>query len=71
MLTTIEGIYENGQITLDHKPADIQKAKVKVVFEDEPNIQKEIKKRKMGIFKGTITISDDFDEPLDELKEYM
>jgi hypothetical protein len=36
MLTTIEGIYENGQITLDQKPADIQKAKVKVVFENEP-----------------------------------
>jgi len=25
----------------------------------------------MGIFRGTITMSDDFDEPLEELKEYM
>jgi Protein of unknown function (DUF2281) len=70
MLTTIEGTYENGQITLDHQPLDITKAKVKVVFEDEKDGVKIISKRKMGIFKGTIKISADFDEPLDELKDY-
>ncbi len=69
MTTTIEGIYENGKITLNELPKNIEKAQVKVVFEEEKIEKKE--KRKMGIFKGTITISDDFDEPLDELKEYM
>lgn len=70
MTTTIEGIYENGKITLNELPKNIEKAQVKVVFE-EVEKKGETRKRKMGIFKGTITMSDDFDEPLDELKEYM
>jgi Protein of unknown function (DUF2281) len=28
-------------------------------------------KRQFGVFKGKITISDDFDEPLEDFKEYM
>jgi hypothetical protein len=70
MTTTIEGIYENGKITLNELPKNIDKAQVKVVFEDTEK-KVEPGKRKMGIFKGTISMSDDFDEPLDELKEYM
>jgi Protein of unknown function (DUF2281) len=70
MTTTIEGIYENGKITLNELPKNIEKAQVKVVFE-EVEKKGETGKRKMGIFQGTITMSDDFDEPLDELKEYM
>ncbi len=29
------------------------------------------KKRQVGVFKGKITMSDDFDEPLEDFKEYM
>ncbi|AXE17982.1 DUF2281 domain-containing protein [Runella rosea] len=29
------------------------------------------KKRQFGVFKGKITMSDDFDEPLEDFKEYM
>lgn len=29
------------------------------------------KKRQFGAFKGMITMSDDFDEPLEDFKEYM
>lgn len=29
------------------------------------------KKRKAGLLKGKIKMSDDFDAPLDEMKEYM
>jgi hypothetical protein len=28
-------------------------------------------KRQFGVFKGKITMSDDFDEPLEDFKEYM
>lgn len=70
MTTTIEGIYENGKITLNELPKNIEKAQVKVVFE-ETDKKVETGKRKMGIFRGTITMSDDFDKPLEELKEYM
>ncbi len=63
MTTTIEGIYENGKITLNELPKNIEKAQVKVVFE-ETDKKLETGKRKMGIFRGTITMSHDFDEPL-------
>ncbi len=29
------------------------------------------KERKLGVLKGKFSIPDDFDEPLDDLKEYM
>jgi predicted DNA-binding antitoxin AbrB/MazE fold protein len=69
MLTTIDGIYENGQVKLDHQPLDIKRSKVKVIFEDAPKEKQ--KKRKLGIFKGSIIMGKDFNEPLDELSEYM
>ncbi len=34
------------------------------------NMQKPLK-RKAGLAKGLIKMSDDFDEPLDDFKEYM
>jgi Protein of unknown function (DUF2281) len=30
-----------------------------------------IKRRQAGTMKGTIVMSDDFDEPLEDLKDYM
>ncbi|MCP9761640.1 DUF2281 domain-containing protein [Lacihabitans soyangensis] len=69
MTTTIDGIYENGKITLNELPKNIEKAQVKVVFE-ETKQKVEPGKRKMGIFRGTITMSDDFDETMTELEEF-
>ncbi|MCF0062530.1 DUF2281 domain-containing protein [Dyadobacter chenwenxiniae] len=71
MLTVIEGTYENGQVILDHKPKVENKTKVVVIFE-EIEIPAEINaKRPFGISNGSITLSPDFDEPLDDLKDYM
>ncbi|MCA1752807.1 MAG: DUF2281 domain-containing protein, partial [Flavobacteriales bacterium] len=33
--------------------------------------QKPMKKRKAGLAKGLIKMKDDFDEPLDDFKEYI
>ncbi len=33
--------------------------------------EKNLKKRKAGLLKGKIELSDDFNDPLDEMKEYM
>ena len=33
--------------------------------------QSKLKEREFGFFKGKITLSEDFDEPLDEFKGYM
>ncbi len=72
MLTTIEGTYENGQIVLKEKPKDIAKAEVIVVFTEKIAEKKDtLTKRPFGISKGAFTLSDDFDEPLDDLKDYM
>jgi hypothetical protein len=66
MHTVIEGIYENGKVTLDHKPEVDVKAKVKVVFE-EADVKPKLSKRPFGIAKGTISMAPDFDDPLDEV----
>lgn len=34
-------------------------------------LEKPKKKRQAGVLKGKIWMSDDFDEPLEEMKEYM
>ena len=31
----------------------------------------DLPRRKAGLYKGTINVSDDFDEPLEDLAEYM
>ncbi len=72
MLTTVRGIYENGQIQLQEKPVFKTKKKVIVVFEDEeiaPSKQ-ELTVR-FGLLKGKVSLPNDFNEPLDDLNEYM
>ncbi|WP_221391606.1 DUF2281 domain-containing protein [Dyadobacter sp. NIV53] len=71
MLTVIEGVYENGQIVLDHKPKTSTKIKVMVIFEEVNEIENIPQKRPFGIAKGTIQLSPDFNDPLEDLKDYM
>ncbi len=72
MLTTIEGTYENGQIVLKERPKNIAKAEVIVVFTEKIAEKKDnTTKRPFGISKGAFILSDDFDEPLDDLKDYL
>ena len=73
MQTQIKGIYNNGQVILDEKPTLSKPVKVVVTFMDEEELI--VKKKKpliAGFAKGTVTfMSPDFNEPLDELKDYM
>ncbi|MBE9464421.1 antitoxin AF2212-like protein [Dyadobacter subterraneus] len=71
MRTIIEGIYENGQIFLKKQSKINVKTKVTVIFEEIGNLESDNKKRPFGISKGAFEISPDFDDPLDDLKEYM
>ena len=71
MLTAISGIYANGQITLEHLPKINKEAKVIVIFEEEFEKKTVSKKRTFGVSKGMIEMSSDFNEPLDDLKDYM
>ena len=70
MLTTIKGTYENGRIVLDEIPQAKNKSKVVVTFlEETPPAH--LNKRRLGSLKGKISIPENFNEPLDDLKDYM
>jgi hypothetical protein len=69
MLTAVNGIYENGHIILDENPDFNTKMKVIVTFTEEIIVPK--KKRQSGILSGKVWMANDFNAPLDDLKEYM
>lgn len=69
MLTTIKGTYSNGKIELDEIPPINKKAKVVVTFLEEDEAV--YKKRELGSLRGKISVPDNFNEPLDDLKDYM
>ena len=75
MFTAIKGIYENGQVTLEETPPTTKKSQVVVMFmtEQEQTPPKSLHKGvKIGSLAGKgYNIPDDFNEPLDDLKEYM
>ncbi len=70
MLTTIKGYYDKGKIVLMEEPPVKSKTNVIVTFlTDEKALS--LKKRIPGALKGKVSIPDDFNAPLDDLKEYM
>lgn len=71
MRTIIEGVYENGLILLAKQPKLNVKTKVTVIFEEIVDSESVRTKRPFGISRGAFEISPDFDDPLDDLKEYM
>jgi hypothetical protein len=71
MLTTIKGVYENGKIILTEEPPVKTRADVIVTFLGSEAADNNKSKRKLGGLEGKIKTPDDFDEPLDELKDYM
>ncbi len=82
MLTTVKGTYDHGQIIWDEvPPAPVQKrTKVIVTFlENELSIQQEVEGAdstnktgiRFGSLAGKVSVPDNFNEPLDDLNEYM
>lgn len=47
-----------------------QTVRVSVVIDENKPMERK-KERKLGTLAGKLSIPDDFDEPLDDLKEYM
>jgi hypothetical protein len=70
MMTTIKGVYEDGQIFFTEAPPVSERTEVIITFLTEEK-KEEPKKRVLGLLEGKIVVPDDFDEPLDELKDYM
>lgn len=73
MYAAIKGTYENGKITFTEEPPVKSKAEVVITFltaqDDAEKSQK--RKLKIGLLEGKIKLPDDFNEPLDDLKDYM
>lgn len=70
MLTSIEGFYENGEIHLDEIPLIQDKIKIVVTFLSKIEVNP-APKRRLGSLMGKISLPVDFNEPLDDLKDYM
>jgi hypothetical protein len=70
MLTTIKGYYDHGKIVLEETPPVKTKTGVLVTFITEETRPVQTVKRKLGGLEGKVTIPDDFNEPLDDMKEY-
>ncbi len=70
MLTAIKGYYEKGQIILKEDAPVLSKTDVIITFLTEDGV-KANGKRIPGGLKGKVSLPDDFNEPLDDLKDYM
>lgn len=69
MLTTIKGFYSHGKIILAEQPPATAQAEVIITFLNDSNPR--LIPRKLGGFEGRINLPDDFNEPLEDLKDYM
>lgn len=74
MYTAIKGIYENGKITFTEEPPVKSKAEVMITFltgQEANETKKPNGKVILGMLSGKIKLPADFNEPLDDLKDYM
>ena len=71
MYATINGIFENGILLMLETPPTAKKSKVVITFMEELETLPKPTKRKLGGLEGKVSIPDDFNEPLDDLKEHM
>lgn len=74
MYTAVNGIYENGQLTLTERPPTTRRSKVVILFLDEPEDISSFGSSsgvRLGSLEGKFSIPDDFNDSLDDLKEYM
>jgi Protein of unknown function (DUF2281) len=70
MLTTIKGTFENGQIKLKTTPKIKVKTEVIVTFLEVEKIKNPKNKLRRAGGIGKVWMSEDFNEPLEDLKEY-
>lgn len=70
MLSTIKGYYENGMVVLNEKPPVKGRTEVMVTFL-ESQFPTEKKERIPGGLKGQVSLPDDFNAPLEDLRDYM
>jgi hypothetical protein len=70
MLAAIKGYYEKGKIIMEENAPVIEKTNVIITFLTDDN-KKVSSKRIPGGLKGKVTLPADFNEPLDDFKDYI
>lgn len=69
-MVILKATYRNGVIELDQPlPVEFEGKQIQLQVEEITTVSK--KRRKAGSLAGQIWIAPDFDEPLDDFKEYM
>lgn len=71
MLTTIKGYYEQGAIILTEPVPVTDKTEVIVTFLTEKKFSRDAGLRKPGGLKGKVSLPDDFNGPVHNLREFM
>ncbi|MCD0487158.1 hypothetical protein LPB86_02895 [Pedobacter sp. MC2016-14] len=77
MYSAVKGIYENGTLRLLEPAPDVNKSEVLVMFLTETKTALRSVRQPGGLLrlnklKGkTLDIPDDFNDPIDDLKDYM
>jgi hypothetical protein len=77
MYTAIRGIYENGALTLLEPAPSTEKSEVLVTFLQEKILTPTQKRNPGGLLRlghlkdKQMSIPSDFNDPLDDLKDYM
>jgi hypothetical protein len=75
MSVIVKGIYENGQVLLTEPAPTDKKVPVSIVFPQDTteNKEKRLKKNEIrfGSLAGRISVPDDFNDELDDFKEFM
>jgi ligand-binding sensor protein len=70
MLQAIKGYFEKGQIIMEEEAPVQNKTDVIITFLTDQHLVSKTK-RVPGALKGRVSLPDDFNEPLDDLKDYM
>lgn len=70
MLTAIKGYYDKGKIIMNEAAPVKSKTDVIITFLTKDDEAKPAKRIPGGL-KGKVSLPDDFNEPLDDLKDYM
>ena len=72
MYTAIKGIFRDGQIFLQETPPTTQITEVVVMFMEATEPENAKRGVRLGSLAGQgYSIPDDFNAPLDDLKDYM
>jgi hypothetical protein len=73
MLGTIKGIYENGKIIFIEEPPFKTKSDILITFLNDLTEEVKLKNNQVrfGSLQGKINTPASFNEPIEDLKEYM